>query len=206
MALINCPECNGNLSDKASVCPHCGYPVKDPAEYEYRFTRQTEPSKGAAFMRTIAWLVWGGGMLLAIIAAGIAGGLGTFFALAAGFGISGGFVWAVSMLFEDVHGIHAILNSLQLNRMVKNTEIVRIAPKQKEKAAAVPEKPAEKPAVPEKSAAPEKPVVVETPAAPQETAHSGDYSLNWNEWKCRHCGTANSMGKRLCVNCGKAKE
>ena len=25
MALINCPECNKQISDKAPACPHCGY-------------------------------------------------------------------------------------------------------------------------------------------------------------------------------------
>ena len=25
MALIKCPECNGDVSDKAATCPHCGY-------------------------------------------------------------------------------------------------------------------------------------------------------------------------------------
>lgn len=27
MALKNCPECNREISDKAPVCPHCGYPL-----------------------------------------------------------------------------------------------------------------------------------------------------------------------------------
>lgn len=27
MALINCPECNKQISDKASNCPNCGYPI-----------------------------------------------------------------------------------------------------------------------------------------------------------------------------------
>lgn len=27
MALINCPECNKEISDKCEVCIHCGYPV-----------------------------------------------------------------------------------------------------------------------------------------------------------------------------------
>ena len=27
MALITCPECHGQVSDKAAVCPHCGYPI-----------------------------------------------------------------------------------------------------------------------------------------------------------------------------------
>ena len=26
MALIQCPECGGKLSDKADFCPHCGCP------------------------------------------------------------------------------------------------------------------------------------------------------------------------------------
>ena len=28
MALIKCPECNNEVSDKALNCPHCGYPLK----------------------------------------------------------------------------------------------------------------------------------------------------------------------------------
>lgn len=30
MALMICPECNSKVSDKAKMCPHCGYPI-----YEY---------------------------------------------------------------------------------------------------------------------------------------------------------------------------
>lgn len=30
MALINCPECGGRVSDKAKACPHCGYAVAVP--------------------------------------------------------------------------------------------------------------------------------------------------------------------------------
>jgi ribosomal protein L7/L12 len=28
MALIKCPECNKDISDKAEVCIHCGYPIQ----------------------------------------------------------------------------------------------------------------------------------------------------------------------------------
>ncbi|MBS4980692.1 MAG: tyrosine-type recombinase/integrase [Lachnospiraceae bacterium] len=28
MALITCPECSGNVSDKAYSCPHCGFPMQ----------------------------------------------------------------------------------------------------------------------------------------------------------------------------------
>lgn len=37
MALINCPECNKEISDKATVCPNCGYPL--PVK-EDTFTKQ----------------------------------------------------------------------------------------------------------------------------------------------------------------------
>jgi hypothetical protein len=29
MALIKCPECNGKVSDKATACIHCGFPIED---------------------------------------------------------------------------------------------------------------------------------------------------------------------------------
>ena len=31
MALINCPECNKEISDKAMACIHCGLPLREPA-------------------------------------------------------------------------------------------------------------------------------------------------------------------------------
>lgn len=30
MALITCPECGREISDKAVSCPHCGYPLQTP--------------------------------------------------------------------------------------------------------------------------------------------------------------------------------
>jgi uncharacterized membrane protein YvbJ len=32
MALINCPECNKEISDKVKACPYCGYPLIDNDE------------------------------------------------------------------------------------------------------------------------------------------------------------------------------
>lgn len=29
MALISCPECTAQISDKAFICPHCGYPIQN---------------------------------------------------------------------------------------------------------------------------------------------------------------------------------
>lgn len=33
MALINCPECNKEISDKAQSCPHCGCPINLNSKY-----------------------------------------------------------------------------------------------------------------------------------------------------------------------------
>lgn len=30
MALIQCPECGGSVSDRAPTCPHCGFPLAAP--------------------------------------------------------------------------------------------------------------------------------------------------------------------------------
>ena len=32
MALINCPECGNEVSDKAEKCPKCAFPIKDSAQ------------------------------------------------------------------------------------------------------------------------------------------------------------------------------
>lgn len=29
MALITCPECGREISDKAAACPHCGFPIQE---------------------------------------------------------------------------------------------------------------------------------------------------------------------------------
>ena len=38
MALMKCPECELQVSDKALSCPHCGYPLKESAEQKRRST------------------------------------------------------------------------------------------------------------------------------------------------------------------------
>jgi hypothetical protein len=51
MALIQCPECSGQVSDQALACPHCGYPLKSTqtaateVSVEERF-RQIHGEKG----------------------------------------------------------------------------------------------------------------------------------------------------------------
>ena len=33
MALFECPECGGKVSDKATLCPHCGCPIEQPQSH-----------------------------------------------------------------------------------------------------------------------------------------------------------------------------
>lgn len=33
MALIKCPECNSDISDKSAFCPQCGYPINGERQY-----------------------------------------------------------------------------------------------------------------------------------------------------------------------------
>jgi len=42
MGLIACPECRGQVSDRAAACPHCGYPLRPWRPfwgYEYKSAR-----------------------------------------------------------------------------------------------------------------------------------------------------------------------
>ncbi len=44
MALLKCPECKHDVSDKAAACPHCGYPMNSPTSTKPRI-RNGKPTK-----------------------------------------------------------------------------------------------------------------------------------------------------------------
>lgn len=41
MALISCPECSREISDKAASCPYCGVPLIQKPKYEYELLPDT---------------------------------------------------------------------------------------------------------------------------------------------------------------------
>jgi len=43
MALIQCNECNGKVSDKAAACIHCGNPFKGHAVYDFNRFAPSQP-------------------------------------------------------------------------------------------------------------------------------------------------------------------
>ena len=114
MALIKCPECGLSISDKAAACPNCGYPLHPaPEPVEYALGKTISDSKSAEFLRIVAGLDWIGGLIVAIVW-GIAFDWWMFFILLGIFALSGGLIWCVSELFEDVHVIRTALSSLYL--------------------------------------------------------------------------------------------
>lgn len=48
MALITCPECGREISDKAESCPNCGYVLVKNELPKIRRTELSEPQKNAA--------------------------------------------------------------------------------------------------------------------------------------------------------------
>lgn len=47
MALINCPECQNQISDKADNCPKCGYPIAG------KKSKITVQKKEGCFLQTL---------------------------------------------------------------------------------------------------------------------------------------------------------
>ena len=43
MALINCPECNKEVSDKAKICPNCGFSISDASNDVVRIKIDQHP-------------------------------------------------------------------------------------------------------------------------------------------------------------------
>ena len=69
MAMIKCPECEGNISDRAMTCPHCGFPLKE-SETEYTLQKGVAEGSGfGSFLRALAWIAWIGGLIVAITGA-----------------------------------------------------------------------------------------------------------------------------------------
>ena len=55
MALINCPECNKEISNKAQACPHCGCPINLNIGYSIYITgyRDTDTAVSAGLKEVL---------------------------------------------------------------------------------------------------------------------------------------------------------
>lgn len=50
MALINCPECNREVSDKAEICPNCGFAVAKHIERQNKIIKIQEEAEREAYL------------------------------------------------------------------------------------------------------------------------------------------------------------
>lgn len=50
MALINCPECNREVSDKADICPNCGFGVAKYTERQNKISKIQEEAEKEAYL------------------------------------------------------------------------------------------------------------------------------------------------------------
>lgn len=55
MALIHCPECDREISDRAKACPGCGFPIEDYLQEceEWENGTQTEPEPACPVCGTV---------------------------------------------------------------------------------------------------------------------------------------------------------
>ena len=50
MAIVSCPECDDNVSDKAAACPHCGYPINgDDSPIKWQRVREENEKDRIAY-------------------------------------------------------------------------------------------------------------------------------------------------------------
>lgn len=65
MAIIKCPECGHNVSDKAKSCPNCGYVLEiDPIEKD---DEDFNEQKSTDLMGILIVLIAGIGLVLSLI-------------------------------------------------------------------------------------------------------------------------------------------
>jgi len=72
MALINCPDCNKQISDNAPNCPQCGRPMAMFSDKSTQIKRKGGTYEGIGFLLIIGGMVtcfasgWLGGALIII--------------------------------------------------------------------------------------------------------------------------------------------
>lgn len=52
--LINCPECNKEISDTAKSCPYCGHPIKNPL----KIAKSKERAKTSTLITITYVVIW----------------------------------------------------------------------------------------------------------------------------------------------------
>ena len=128
MALVKCPECEGNISDRAVFCPHCGFPIaENEPEPAYELEQgRPEESGFAGLLRMLAVISWIGGLIIAVVGAitVIPGryrdettfSFGQFLVLLGPFVIYGAILMGLGKMAEQIAGTHGVVMGMRLVR------------------------------------------------------------------------------------------
>ncbi len=128
MALMKCPECEGNVSDKAVFCPHCGFPIAEKGtEAVYELEKGRPEYTGlAGLLRMLAVISWIGGLIIAVVGAitVIPGryrdettfSFGQFLVLLGPFVIYGAILMGLGKMAEQIAGTHGVVMGMRLVR------------------------------------------------------------------------------------------
>lgn len=117
MALIHCPECGNKISERAYICPHCGYLQK---VYKLQ-TGEPRTSKFAIFLKAIAIICMVSGMVFSTVEIsyseyqlrGVAL-LIAFLRIYAIFFILGLILWCIARIISQINSIYNIVYGLKL--------------------------------------------------------------------------------------------
>ena len=124
MALVKCPECEREISDKAMSCPGCGYVVRQAEEKQYVLSVPTKAyaSSYGNVLRFCAWCVWILGGIYAILMSlkmnsyGVANGFDfiTFMVTGVAVVLGGIAIKCFAEFFDDVCIIRQTLQGMRL--------------------------------------------------------------------------------------------
>ena len=129
MALMKCPECKESISDKASFCPHCGFPItENTTETTYEIEKGKPLGSGlATFLMVLAWITWIGGLIISIAGANITVqgyysnhtefSFTTFLALIIPYIIYGSLLMGMSTLVHQISDTYDMVQGLKLTKI-----------------------------------------------------------------------------------------
>ena len=121
MAMTQCPECNGSISDKAVTCPHCGYPLKGkeaPEETYKLYLGNRTTSNFANYLRGMAWLTWIGGLIIAIFGANVTRyfSFPSFISLFVPFVVYGFILMSMGTIVEQISMTYDMISGISLRK------------------------------------------------------------------------------------------
>ena len=178
MAMISCPECNREVSEKAYFCPHCGCPIRDlpvppvdQREYKLRLGSATYDNAFPVFLKILAGITWVGGLILAIVGGKNpltgAFSFGQFLVLLIPYVINGALLFGFAKVVENIDVIMSMISGIKLE---KETD--------------------------QKNASQKRSVI---------SKRTGVLHAPGKEWVCPNCGMRNPSTALTCKDCGKYK-